>query len=382
MIVRVATLRCVAAIAFMVLLFAACDDDDSGGNVAGPSEPRPQVTFIGSDNCGLCHSQIFNEFRKSGHPYKLNKVVNGQPPSYPFSTVPNPPTGVSWNDVAYVIGGFGWKARFIGQDGFIITAGGNNQLNLATGEFVDYHKDELKPYDCGRCHTTGYQATGNQDGLPGLVGTWAFPGIQCEECHGRGSLHALSPETVQLTIDTRPEACGSCHNRGGLNDIIPASGGFIRHHEQYNEMVAGGHKFLSCVTCHDPHTGVVYNDLEDAQAIRTQCEDCHSDARQSLRDAPLAGVKADFDCESCHMPFAAKSAVKFDTYVGDIRSHLVEINADVLAEPFNGGNASHFLTLEFTCLGCHTDDTKEWAAGEALNVHGDYGANRSLGLAQ
>jgi hypothetical protein len=189
-----------------------------------------------------------------------------------------------------------------------------------------------------------------------------------------------------MTIDTRAEACGRCHNRGGINDIIPASGGFIRHHEQYNEMTAGGHEFLSCVTCHDPHAGVVYSDLTGAQAIRIQCEDCHSNARQSLQDSPLAAVKADFACQSCHMPYAAKSALASDTYVGDIRSHLVTINPDVDAEQFaaNGGTANHFLTLKFTCLGCHTDadETKAWAAGEVLNVHGDYGANRSLGLAQ
>ena len=59
--------------------------------------------------------------KPSGHPWKLNKVVDGQPPEYPFTEVPEPPEGVTWDDVAYVIGGYNWKARFIGQDGFIIT---------------------------------------------------------------------------------------------------------------------------------------------------------------------------------------------------------------------------------------------------------------------
>ena len=91
------------------------------------------------------------------------------PPTYPFSEVPDRPVGFAWDDISYVIGGFEWKARFIGTDGYIITAGGGNQYNLATDEFVDYHKDELKPYDCGTCHTTGYQPDGNEDGLEGMV---------------------------------------------------------------------------------------------------------------------------------------------------------------------------------------------------------------------
>ena len=137
----------------------------------------------------------------SGHPWKLNPVVDGQPPEYPFTEIPNPPEGYTWDDIAYVIGGYNWKARFIDQEGFIITgdADATTQYNLFNeeidlgGDWVAYHAGEETPYDCGACHTTGYSARGNQDGLPGLIGTWALPGIQCEECHGPGSLHANHP---------------------------------------------------------------------------------------------------------------------------------------------------------------------------------------------
>ncbi|MEN8144271.1 MAG: multiheme c-type cytochrome [Gemmatimonadota bacterium] len=359
---------------------AACNDEDP---VITEPTPEPQLTisYIGSENCGFCHTETFNEFRKSGHPYKLNKVENGTPPVYPFSEVPNPPAGVSWNDVTYVIGGFGWKARFIGNDGYIITQGGSNQYNLATGEWVDYHKDELKPYDCGSCHTTGFRPEGNQDDLPGILGQWEFPGVQCEECHGPGSLHAESPQNVAMTIDTRAEACGSCHNRGGVNSDIPASGGFIRHHEQFNEMASSPHVLLECITCHDPHTGVKNNDQEGAFAIRATCEDCHSGARETLQTSPLAASMQDLACEDCHMPFAGKSAIAVDTYVGDIRTHLWTINSDSLANQFIQGGAfsSDFVTVEYACLGCHTDaeDTKEWASANALDVHGaDFSSQR------
>ena len=201
-----------AAVILLTLGIAACGDSDTPAqpdpdpDPEVPEEPPLTLAYVGSEGCGYCHTERYGELRRSGHPYKLNRVVDGQPPVYPFSEVPSPPNGLSWDDISYVIGGFGWKARFIGLDGYIITEGGNNQFNLATGEWVDYHTDEKKPYDCGRCHTTGYQADGHQDGLEGINGQWAEPGIGCEACHGPGSLHARSPTNIPMTVDSRAEA--------------------------------------------------------------------------------------------------------------------------------------------------------------------------------
>jgi hypothetical protein len=75
----------------------------------------------------------------------------------------------TWADVAGVIGGYGWKARFVGTDGHLIgTAGssfgdtrvGHNQFNFYGGEdhgWVDYHPGDEKIYNygCFKCHTTG-----------------------------------------------------------------------------------------------------------------------------------------------------------------------------------------------------------------------------------
>ncbi len=354
----------------VVAVLSACSDDEAG-TVADPAELA--VTYIGSDACAQCHTQPTLDVIKSGHPYKLNKVVNGQPPSYPFSTVPDPPAGVSWNDVTYVIGGFGWKARFLGTDGYIITAGGQNQYNLATGGWSDYHKDEVKPYDCGACHTTGYSSAGHQDGLEGIIGTWSEPDIQCEACHGPGSAHAENPTGVPVSVDTRAEQCGSCHNRGGVNNVVIAKGGFIRHHEQYNELQQSTHRNLDCVTCHDPHTGIVYNDLEGAQALNAECDDCHTTALASLQTAPLAAFQKDtLACMDCHMPKAAKSAVSLAPFVGDISSHIFAINSDSLAEQFStdGSTANPYITTEFACLSCHPNETKGWAAVYADSIHG------------
>ena len=33
--------------------------------------------YAGTETCGRCHGEIYDVFMKSGHPWKLNKVVDG-----------------------------------------------------------------------------------------------------------------------------------------------------------------------------------------------------------------------------------------------------------------------------------------------------------------
>ena len=140
------------------------------------------ASFVGSDACAGCHSAKFNDWEASGHPYKFTVIQNNQPPVYPpeavnFQTqwMDNLGDGShTWADIAGVIGGYGWKARFVGTDGHLIgTAGssfpdagfGHNQFNFYGGEdhgWVDYHPGDEKIYNyaCFKCHTTGGDTTG------------------------------------------------------------------------------------------------------------------------------------------------------------------------------------------------------------------------------
>ena len=188
----------------------------------------------------------------SGHPYPLTAVTNSTSPNYPFSQLPAPPEGYSWDDISYVVGGYNWKARFLDQDGFIITGGDtvtatqynleNDPLNLGD-EWVASHPSEEVPYDCGHCHTTGYSPVGNQDGRAGIVGTWAFSGVQCEACHGPGSLHANDPVIFNMEIDRDAEACDTCHVPGDTAAVI-GENGFIPHHDTYADFFQGKHAVI------------------------------------------------------------------------------------------------------------------------------------------
>jgi len=353
--------------------------------------------YIGSETCIACHPDIGAQHLLHGHAYKLNPIT-GSPPVYPAEAaragVPSPPTGKTWDDISYVIGGYIRKARFIDLDGYIMTDGVdgvNTQWNLAfpaNGNVAGWHsyqadQVEPKPYDfsCFQCHTTGPipQDANNtmfQDNRPGLIGTWAEEGVQCEACHGPGSNHIPNPSARDLFVDLDSVTCTECHNRpfNSTDGVIRASGGFIRHHEQGPELSAsGGHSSLDCTTCHNPHAGTNY---DRDNAIRNECTSCHSTQNMALHQGKVF-VNGDYveflGCESCHMPYATKSAAiapageafAGDGRIGDTRTHIFRINTDPVGytSMFTGdlsavnkdadGKAS--VTVDFICLRCHHD---------------------------
>jgi len=346
------------AIALAVLLLGGLLMGLGALNRANPAMPlilAQGSQYVGAETCAQCHREDYDHWKASGHAHILITAEEAQLKGLPK------PEYVEWEDILFVIGGHDWKARYIGKDGYIITQSadgavkGKNQFNLETEEFVDYHAGEVKPYTCGSCHTTGYSPEGNQMGLEGLVGTWAFENVQCEACHGPGG-------TMHGHIDTSAELCGSCHSRGEDMTVIPAKGGFIRHHEQYQELLQSPHKDLGCVTCHDPHK-------TSGLSIKATCATCHPSEAEEFAGSEMA--EAGVSCEDCHMAEATKSAVKRGTYEGDVMTHLFRINTDPDAPQFteDGKYAMGYLTLPYVCLPCHSDRDAAWAAEHAPQAH-------------
>ena len=73
------------------------------------------ANYIGSDQCFSCHTDQFNDWQSSGHPWKIRKAKKAR-----YAKLPLPP-GYSWDEISYVIGGANKKARFIDLEGYIIT---------------------------------------------------------------------------------------------------------------------------------------------------------------------------------------------------------------------------------------------------------------------
>lgn len=368
-------------------------------NTADPTNNGAK--YIGSASCKACHPGVAEEFRLSGHAYKLNRITDGAP-QYPDQADRaggfEPPEGKTWQDIAYVIGGYIRKARFVTLDGYVMTDGVDGvhtQWNLdfpANGTeagWVAYEPDrtEPKPYaeSCFRCHTTGPQPFDEnhptfQDNRPGMMGTFAEPGVQCEACHGPGSNHIPNPSARDMFVDVANDRCKACHTRpyGDDSGKILASGGFIKHHEQWPELKAsGGHSSFTCTTCHDAHRGTNYDDKD--KAIRNKCEACHADQNMALHEGKVyvrGNYVEELDCTSCHMPYATKSGSKtvieltdpatggtVTARIGDMRTHIFRIDTrnvdytamfnDDMTEVVRDAQGRAAVTVDFVCLRCH-----------------------------
>jgi hypothetical protein len=391
----------VATLLVLVVLLAACTGPQGETGPTGPAGPPgpegPQgppgaegpagpagedaaaggAQYVGDATCSGCHQDLYDQYIQSGHPWKLNKIENGQAPEYPFRNLNDLPEGYTWDDISYVIGGYWWKARFMDKEGYIITdepgATGNaeylNQWNHANDSlgksagWVTYNSGAEKlVYDCGACHTTGYSPNGNQDDLPGIVGTWAQPGVRCEACHGPGGLHASNPQGFEMKIDHDSAACGKCHLREATIQV-ETTDGLISHHEKYEELFQGKHAALDCVLCHDPHTGV--KQLADARlpTTRTQCVNCHFEQATQHKNAKHAALN--LPCIECHMPKIITTAWSDPAkFMGDFRTHRMAIDPTLIEQSYvtqdEEGNEVNYaypqISLNSACRHCHVPD--------------------------
>jgi predicted CXXCH cytochrome family protein len=383
---------------FTVILLSACAGKQGPAGVAGPAGPvgpeGPQgpagkegasgekgpagpsgAEYIGSQICAGCHTDIAETFSKTGHAWSQAKVVDGALTAYPYSNISDPPAGYTWNDVSYVIGGYNWKALFVDKNGYIITdAPGksgsadylnqrnlpNTRLNKAAGWVSFKPGVEKLPDTCGECHSTGYSTFSSnvhQDDLPGIVGTWKEPGVQCEACHGPGSLHASNPQGIRMLIDRSSQVCLDCHSR---DNKLVISNGLIDHAESYGDLPAGKHTTLACVDCHDPHMGVIQLQVAKQPTTRATCQDCHWQQAKYQKN-PIHMVMR-LACVECHMPYMIMSAIGDPaTFQGDIRTHRMVIDptqieqfTTVISE--NGTPTLQALPqigLNFACRHCH-----------------------------
>jgi hypothetical protein len=351
--------------------------------IPGPPGPVAASEYVGDQVCAGCHPDLYATYSKSGHTWIHNEVVEGKPPAYPFTKPAQLPKGYTWADILYTIGGYNWKTLFIDQQGYIITdkpdSSGDteylNQWNFKNSRvgkesaWVQFHPGEAKLlFTCGTCHTTGYSASGNQDGLPGLVGTWAQDGVRCEACHGPGSLHASSPAIVGMKIDRASSLCGECHFEADLETVEPVDPATLAHPVSAT-LYRGKHMILDCVICHDPHTGVIQQIEANLPPTRTQCAECHTQEARYQNNA--AHTRINLSCTACHMPTIAKAAWgNPSNFVGDIHSHQVAIDPTRIDQLDNTTNPATYLLaptgLNFACRQCHVNGTSQARTDEEL----------------
>jgi predicted CXXCH cytochrome family protein len=337
------------------------------GEQGSTGEPGPTgADYVGDQLCSGCHPDIAQNYKQSGHPWSLT-AVSGKTPSFPYTQISSLPQGYTPSDISYVVGGYYWKAIFLDSQGYIITdksgvsgdASYLNQLDFGHIAFgliqgwSSFHPGESElSFTCGKCHTTAYSQGGNQDNLPGLVGTWNQAGVRCEACHGPGSLHASNPKGVRMLIPSGSSLCRQCHEYVPTAQLI-VSNGFIQHSDQYGDLSQSKHQVLDCLTCHDPHSGVVQSREAGTQTTNLLCQDCHWQEAQ-FQNNPRH-VALNIGCTDCHMPRLIQSgSANANGFMGDVRTHVMAIDPRKISQ-FNedGSLATGQISLDYACRHCH-----------------------------
>ncbi len=220
-----------------------CHVDVNGSNfnlLTGPP------TYLKSNTCENCHKLKYDNWTGTMHRVMLTNNSTAQ-----AMGLPTPP-GSNWENMTYVIVGKP-ELRYLNESGYLF-----KRYFAENQTFADYGP---RQYTCGSCHTTGYNASGNQNGLPGIVGTWSEPGIACEECHGpAGNGH-------QVEANVSEQVCLQCHNgstRQGTwlssahSPPLKAPAECLRCHSPFdyakNKTVTGETAInVVCASCHNPH---------------------------------------------------------------------------------------------------------------------------------
>jgi hypothetical protein len=175
-------------------------------------------------------------------------------------------------------------------------------------------------------------------------------GIDCERCHGPGSLHVAEKQAGKivdtskgpdysivnprrLSTELQNNICQRCHLQGiaVLNDdktffdfrpgmqLREVMNVFMPQYEgAEDKMIMASHVErmkkspcyvssgkMSCITCHDPHVSVKFT---PRRKYLDACGGCHGGAGQTTcTEAPAVRAQKNDDCVTCHMPRNGRS---------------------------------------------------------------------------
>jgi len=210
--------------------------------------------------------------------------------------------------------------------------------------------DRPIPLKCITCHNampSYIQGSENKyDAVP--------HGIDCERCHGPGSLHIEALQTGQvemamenivnpgtLPIDLQFDICQGCHMQGAavsrnnksFADFRPGERlldienvFWPRYADSLQQFVMASHPDrlklsvcfqesrrrknttpLTCITCHDPHVSI---ETLGPNHYRQTCQGCHgtSEERMCTATESMRAAKEN-NCVACHMPVSGSADI-------------------------------------------------------------------------
>ena len=219
--------------------------------------------------------------------------------------------------------------------------------------------------ECMSCHNMYPQPDFTADNKFVSVKT----GIECERCHGPGSIHVAEKLTGiiidtskqadrsivnprRLSVELQTELCERCHLQGisvlqeGKTFFDFKPGMMLNEVENVfmprytggdNSFIMASHadrmkqskcfiesKTMSCLTCHNPHISVKLTSIE---TLNDQCKSCHNTSEKSCTETVVNRSMQDDNCYYCHMPVSSTMDIPHVT-VHDHRIQIPVSNVD------------------------------------------------------
>lgn len=359
--------------------------DESLLSTNGYLNLHDSVQYVGMDACKACHADIYNTFIETGMGQSFDsatvtktkgvfnkhstfydeqtkfwyqaQLLNGQLWFKEFRLAPNGDTLHNRNEqAAYVVGsGQHTNSHLLNINGYLYQIPmtfytQDKKWDLPPG-FEDNNTRFARTIEteCITCHNAyPKQILGSEHKFASIP-----KGIDCERCHGPGSLHVQSitagnfvdtSKNIDFTIvnpkklswDLQISLCQRCHLQGNtvlkpgktfydfkpgmqLSDVMSV---FLpRYDHDHGEFIMASHADrmmlsdcfskipgkLTCISCHNPHKSVK---TLDANYFNNKCIDCHKTTDKTVCTAPAAAISAkNNDCVSCHMPKSGTSDI-------------------------------------------------------------------------
>lgn len=319
--------------------------------------------YVGVRECSSCHRGLARSHEETAHALALFETSDDEFIVADFDvgeaertiTLPGDDEAQPFeaDDAEYVIGVGRYAQRFVyevDRGEYVVLP---VEWDAVDGEWQPYGPVENFPDDpaydfganCAGCHTTGFEARRVR---------WEDEGVECEACHGPGSIHVEEAESAGDSPSDReledvrgaivrspdPQICGQCHVRGTeVEDGYPFPVGYIPGGE-----LLGEDKFVLPDVTDETHWWASGH----ARMGNMQFNEWLNSAHASALSTMLASASAKDECLQCHS--------------GDYRFTEITLAAHEAGD--REGDPPEPITLEtaqfgVTCTTCHDFHVEE-----------------------
>lgn len=313
-------------------------------------------TYVGVQQCATCHidnvmPDMVTPWRETGHATKLETTYDSYTPERDYC-------------IGCHITGYNETDQAEGFDDLALRSG----WNPSEGSLTGYLKDggwllnwvmlspmgALANIQCESCHGPGSIHTDAKSYDPGV----------CGQCHGQPEQWEYSghAQTGYENLHTAESAgCVACHTGEGFVEVTMRGENGVFPYEATDEEPAtlsfdpSEQPPIACATCHDPHQAT-YPDVENQTSLQLRYEGPVTLASGVTVDAGESGV-----CVMCHG--GRRDATYKQDYLEGNKSRSVHHNIQALVfygvevMAFTFGNtldsSAHSSVVEESCIQCH-----------------------------